>query len=226
MDMVQVFTLNMTYDVPVKLFSFHLILLCLMLLIPDVRRLANVFLLNRAANPSNQPSLFRTPRRNRIALAAQIAFGFLLLGMNIHGSWTAHNQYGEAQERTALYGIWNITEMTVDGQSRAPLLTDNERWRRAIFELPTRMAFQRMDDSLERYTSHVNVKRNSLELTKEDDKNWKAAFVFQRPAPEQLILDGDMDSHKLHMQLQLFDRQRFLLVSRGFHWIQEYPFNR
>jgi hypothetical protein len=218
--------LNMTYDVPVKLFSFHLILLSAFLLVPDFRRLANVFLLDRVANPSNQPSLFEKPRRNRIAVVAQIAFGVLLLGMNVYGSWTARAQYGEAQEKSVLYGIWNITEMTVDGQARAPLLTDNRRWRRAIFELPTRMAFQRMDDSLERYASHVDAKQNSLELTKEDDKNWKASFAFQRPTPEQLTLDGEMDSHKFHMQLQLFDRQKFLLVSRGFHWVQEYPFNR
>ncbi len=35
---VQVFALNMTYDVPVKLFSFHLVLMSLTLLVPDVRR--------------------------------------------------------------------------------------------------------------------------------------------------------------------------------------------
>jgi hypothetical protein len=35
-----------------------------------------------------------------------------------------------------------------------------------------------------------------------------------------------MDGHTIHMQLALFDRNRFLLVTRGFHWIQEYPFNR
>jgi len=41
-----------------------------------------------------------------------------------------------------------------------------------------------------------------------------------------LVLDGDMDRHKVHMQLKLLDRNKFLLVSRGFHWIQEIPFNR
>jgi hypothetical protein len=28
------------------------------------------------------------------------------------------------------------------------------------------------------------------------------------------------------MQLQLVDLTKFLLINRGFHWIQEYPFNR
>ena len=35
-----------------------------------------------------------------------------------------------------------------------------------------------------------------------------------------------MDGHAVHMQLKLKDRNQFLLVNRGFHWIQEYPFNR
>jgi hypothetical protein len=35
-----------------------------------------------------------------------------------------------------------------------------------------------------------------------------------------------MDNHKMHMQLHLVDRNKFLLVNRGFNWIQEYPFNR
>jgi hypothetical protein len=88
------------------------------------------------------------------------------------------------------------------------------------------MAFQRMDDSFARYGASINVNGKTVAVTKDDDKNWKASFTFQRPAPDQLILDGNMDSRKVHMQLQLIDRKKFLLVSRGFHWIQEYPFNR
>jgi hypothetical protein len=119
-----------------------------------------------------------------------------------------------------------VDQFAIDGQLRSPLLTDGGRWRRAIFEFPTRMAFQRMDDSFARCAASLNVKDNTLELTRDDDKNWKANFRFQRVAENQLTLDGDMDKHKVHMQLQLVDRKTFLLVNLGFHWVQEYPFNR
>ncbi len=225
-DMVQVFSLNMTYDVPVKLLSFHLILMSLFLLAPDLQRLINLFFLNRAAGPSTQPPLFTAPGANRIALAAQLIFGAWLIGMNAYGSYVSWHLYGGGSPKSALYGIWNINQLTIDGQSSSPLVTDSSRWRRVIFDVPARMAFQRMDDSLARYASTINPNDKTLALTKDDDKNWKASFTFQRPTPDQLIVDGDMDSHKLHMQLQLLDRKNFLLVSRGFHWIQEYPFNR
>jgi hypothetical protein len=61
-DMIQVFTLNMTYDVPVKQLSFHLMLMSLVLLAPDLQRLANFFLLDRAAVPSSRGALFSTAR--------------------------------------------------------------------------------------------------------------------------------------------------------------------
>src|ERR1700722_16009540 len=59
-DMTQVFMLNMTYDVPVKLFSFHLLLMASFLLAPEFKRLADFFFRNRAVAPSTQPQLFRT----------------------------------------------------------------------------------------------------------------------------------------------------------------------
>jgi hypothetical protein len=50
--------------------------------------------------------------------------------------------------------------------------------------------------------------------------------TFQRPDAEHLILEGSLDGRKLRMEARLFDRHNFLLVSRGFNWIQERPFNR
>jgi CRISPR/Cas system-associated endoribonuclease Cas2 len=35
-----------------------------------------------------------------------------------------------------------------------------------------------------------------------------------------------MDDHAVHMELRLIDRNTFLLVRRGFHWVQESAFNR
>jgi uncharacterized membrane protein YphA (DoxX/SURF4 family) len=225
-DMTQVFMLNMTYDVPVKLLSFHLILLSLFLLAPDLRRLANLFFLNRGAGPSTQPPLFATPHANRIAIAMQIVIGVWLMGMNAYGSWTGWHLYGGGRPKSALYGIWDVDQLTIDGQLRSPLLGDYGRWRRVVFDFPEFVSFQRMDDSFVGYRVEIDTNSNTLVLTKSGDKNWKANFAFQRIVPDQLILDGQMDGRKVRMKLQLLDRKNYLLVSRGFHWVQENPVNR
>jgi hypothetical protein len=68
--------------------------------------------------------------------------------------------------------------------------------------------------------------KKSITLSKPSDKAWTAQLIFDRPAPDRMIFDGAIDGHTLHMETQLFDRDKFLLVNRGFHWIQEFPFNR
>jgi uncharacterized membrane protein YphA (DoxX/SURF4 family) len=225
-DMIQVDTLNLTYDVPVKLLVFHLILLFCFLLAPDVPRLVRFLLLRRTTSLSTQAQLFRSVRANRIAFAAQIIFGLWLVGVAGHYSWSAWNAIGGGRPLPALYGIWEVKQMSIDEQPRPPLLTDSARWRRAIFDYPGRMAFQRMDDTFTPYGASVNLPERTLALTKSGDKNWRASFTFQRPAGDQLILDGRMDNHQVHMELQLTDRNKFLLVSRGFHWTQEAPLGR
>ena len=149
-----------------------------------------------------------------------------MIGSTIYGARDAWHTYGGARPKSALYGIWNIDELSIDGQTRSPLLTDYDRYRRAIFDFPERMWFQRMDDTLLSLGATMDAKTQSVALTKTSDKNWKGNFAYQRPAPDKLILDGEMGGHKMHMEMQLVDRNKFLLVNRGFHWVQEYPFNR
>jgi uncharacterized membrane protein YphA (DoxX/SURF4 family) len=225
-DMFEVFMLNMWYDVPVKLFAFISILLALTLLAPETPRLANIFFLNRPAGSSTQPQLFRRRIANRIALALQIAIGIYLVSTNFYNSAQGWKTFGGGRPKSPLYGIWNVDEMSIDGQVHPPLLTDDSRWRRMLFDSPTGASFQRKDDTFQGYAAEIKMDAKSLVLKKSNDKNWMANFSFQRPAPESLILDGDMDGHKIHMQLKLFDRAKFLLVNRGFHWINERPFNR
>jgi hypothetical protein len=221
-DMIQVFALNMTYDFGLKQISFHLILLSLFLLAPDFPRLASFFVLDRAPGPSSDAPLFRTRRANRLALAAQILFAVYLVGMFTRlalGYWLAEG--GGGGPRSALYGIWDVEQLSIDGQLRPPLQNDyDRRWRRAIFDAPSRMAFQRTDDSFAHYGVVIDLDRHSIALTKGNSRSWHSTFAFQRPAAGHLILDGDMDGYKIHMELQLVEFDSFRLLNSGFRWIR------
>lgn len=62
--------------------------------------------------------------------------------------------------------------------------------------------------------------------TRPADPKWGARFTYDQPSPDRLTMSGEMDGKRIVMKLELFPRERFLLVSRGFNWVQEYPFNR
>jgi hypothetical protein len=212
--------------VPVKLFSFHLILMSLVLIAPEASRLLNVLVLDRTARPSTQPPLVRGRRARRIALALQLLFGAYLVGMGLYGAVGRWKQFGGGAPKSPLYGIWNVDEMSIDGTVRAPLVTDYVRWRRVTFQSPTSASFHRMDDTFVSYAAKIDTNSRTVALTSPNDKSFAANLTFEQPAADRLTLAGEMNGRAVRMQMHLVDRNSFPLINRGFHWIQEYPFNR
>jgi hypothetical protein len=221
-DMLQVFVLNMTYDFGLKQISLHYLLMFTFLLAPDARRLANVLVLNRPAEPSSQLDLFATPRANRIARVAQVAFGIYLIGMF---TWVATRSYyapgGPGEPRSPLYGIWNIDEMSVDEESRPAVFNDyDRRWRRIIFDTPSVVVFQRTDDSFAHYEASIDTSSRAIALTKRNGGTWRASFTFDRPSQDRVVLDGTMDGYKLRLRLRRVDLDTFRLLNSRFRWVR------
>lgn len=223
-DGVQVFMLNMTYDVPVKLLAFHLIPFSLFLLAPDARRLLNVIVLNRTAEPAPRCPLFRGRRACALAYVAQIAFGVYLLAGNLYGSVKEYSTFGPGRPKSALYGIWNVTSFTQDGQTLPPLLTDTQRWRRVVFDSPRFMVVYGMEDQPRGYGVSINSAAHRLEVT--GPAKAKAELEYAQPDPTHLTITGEIEGHRIAASFELFDRNRFPLISRGFHWVQDRPYNR
>jgi uncharacterized membrane protein YphA (DoxX/SURF4 family) len=221
-DMTQVFVLNMTYDFGLKQISFHYLLMFAFLLAPDARRLIDVFLLNRTAEPSREPELFATTQANRRARLVQVAFGIYLIGMFTSVAVRSYDaEGGPGAPRSALYGIWNIEEMSVDDETRPALLNDyDRRWRRAIFDTVNVVVFQRTDDSFAHYEAAIDPSRRAITLTKRNGGNWRAAFTFERPSSDRLILEGTMDGHRLRIRLRLLDFDTFRLLNSRFRWVR------
>jgi hypothetical protein len=221
-SMAHVFVLNMTYDVGVKILSFQLALMSLFLLAPDFPRLSNVLLLNRPAGVSSEPEMFKTRRANRIALAVQIVAGLYLLGMYANISRTFwYDEGGGGSTKSPLYGIWNVEELAIDGQTRPPQLNDyDRRWRRVIFDAPEWIFFQRIDDSFVRYGATVDAQKNTLSLTKGKSRSWHSNFTFERPAQDRLLLEGQMDGYRISMKLQRVEFDTFRLLNSRFRWVR------
>lgn len=227
--MINVLMLNLCFDVPVKLFSAHLLLMGVFLTLPHLRRLANLLVLNRRVEALEERPLFASPKRNRIAGALAVALVFVFAGWSLYDSWQSSRQYGDLMPRPPLYGIWVAEEMVVDGVARPPLLTDGTRWRYLVFDYPGFALLRLMDPSAENGRRGFKVKldeaKGRLTFSQWKDPKWRAAFAYRRPAPDLLQLEGTMDNQKIRARLRRMDESRFMLVSRGFHWVNEYPIN-
>ncbi|MGK8523349.1 DoxX family protein [Nocardia asteroides] len=226
----QVFVLDMTYDVPAKILAFHLMLLCLVLLAPEAGRLANVLVLNRPAGPSTTPPPLRTPRANRIAVAAQIALGIWLLFSNAYSGWERWTEQGAGRPEPPLYGIWAVTEFTVDGKPLPPLTTNALRWQRLVFDRDG-ATVQRMDGQLVPVFATVDPEASTVVMVAPPRAMGTppqplGSFGFDRPGPERLTLTGTLAGQPVTVALASVPLDSFPLRGRGFHWVQEYPYFR
>jgi len=223
---IGVFVVNMTYDVPVKQFSFHLVLMSIFLIAPYAQHLLRFMVLNKPTISYAPQRYGRSARSNRIWLVVQVVFAIVAIGWETYGGAKSWKQFGGGAPKSALFGIWDVDSMSIDGVSHPPLLTDSARFSHAVFQAPTGMTLQKMDQSFVRYGVTIDTLKHTILLRKGTDTAWRATLAYQRPTATKLALEGDVDGKRIRMTTSLHDLQRFLLISRGFNWVQEQPLNR
>ncbi len=84
---------------------------------------------------------------------------------------------------------------------------------------------QGLNGRLLRLNAKMDFDKRTLELTKRDDSQWKGSLSYSLPANDEMTMDGQLGADKVHIKLHRMDG-KYLLNTRGFHWINEFPFNR
>ena len=212
-DMLQVFVLNMSYDIGLKQTSSHLMFIALFLLWPDLKRLGAALV----ARPEGRAG---TWDRGRL-LWVQVAFGVYLLAMFARLSILSYqNPGGAGAPKSPLYGIWNVERMSMDGEFRAPILNDyDRRWRRVIFDAPNLVVFERTDDSFLHYDAAIDTERHQIALRKQS-RVWSATIAYDRRGDDAMVIDGEIDGHNVHAELQRVGMDTFRLTNGTFRWVR------
>ena len=221
--MTNVVMLNFSYDVPVKMFSLHLLVMALVLLAPDAGRLADLLVLHRPTTPQPFAWVPKTARRRwarRIVKAVALTF---LVGMYVRGNIEAAAEFGDHAAKPSSYGSYDVEEQTRDGKPVPPLLTDPTRFRSGFIDrswgglrtsADIALSFQLPKDG-------VDAVVNAWLPAK-----WVSGQLrFTTPDTEHVVLEGTIGGEKLRMRLKRRDTPS-LLVGRGFHFVSELPFNR
>lgn len=174
-NMTMGFVLALCYDLPVKILSFHYLIMGAILLAPDLRRLVDVFFFNRPVEPvEERPELDRVPQ---IVLAV---VGLITICISVV---VGIQRSGEVHPpRPPFYGAWSVEEFAISGEE-VPLATDPDRWRWVFFQQTGTMEVELMIGT-----------RRSYALGRQ-------AFSFQEPEDGVLVLDGRLDGRSIRARL-------------------------
>jgi hypothetical protein len=221
--MANVAIMNFAYDVPVKLFSTQLMLTGMFVAAPELRRLTDFFFFNRRVEPALRPPFFARASVDRAAATA------LTILVAAYVVWSLDIVKDSQKERipppppAAIAGVWDVDTFEANGALVPPLATDATRWRRVLISSSKYIVIQMMPlgRPLVPMTTYDEAHQQIHWLT----KTAPAAIVRYRvPAPALLIMEGDIGGR--HLRVTMRRAAPFPLTSRGYHWIQERPFNR
>jgi hypothetical protein len=218
---INVVSLNFCYDVDLKLFTSNMLAAATFLTWPVLSTMWRLFVVRQQVEPPAAVA-FRGNRWPVTMLRA--AFAVLLA---IFAYRTVADAYAEFKLQTGfpaatpLYGIYEVESLRRNGEDVPPLTTDHGRWRRVVMESPRVVRVQLMDDSFERYRAEYNQAARQLLLFKGAAKaDPSGVFHWSLPGADRVELDGRVGVDATVISLKRTDRSKFLLINRGFHWIQ------
>ena len=223
--LVNIVALNFMYDVPVKIYSLLLLLMAVVIALPDVPRLFDFFLRNRAVAPAPLPRLTSSRAAGITGIVIRTLAIALVTVMSLNAAQNNHRTFADAKLRSPLYGIWRVDDFQVDSRS-IPAGADPSRWRRVIFDSRFIMAVQLTNDSRQRMSVQLDEKKRTLVISRRNEPAWDGRLTYGQPDPGTLTIDGALGGRNIHALCHREPIPAFLLTTRGFHWVNEYPFNR
>lgn len=223
--MANVVAMNFFFDVPVKLFSSVLLVMLCFLLAPDAERLLNVLLLNKSA----EPRLFRNFLHRKWMRITAVVIKVLFIGSTLYGQvyngLKGRHQYGDLRPRPPLYGIYNAKLLIRNHDTVPMLLTDTSHWKQLIIQTPQRAQIKLMNDSLQYWAFKVDTIGHTATVFRYTDTLNKYVLSYKTDS-STLVLEGRLQNDSVHFQFSKQDIRSFRLMSRGFRWVNEYPYNR
>ena len=224
--MGNVVVVNLCYDIPVKLFSSVLEIMALYLAAPYLKKMYQAFIQHKPIHINNYYQPVFTKRWQAIGikiLKVLIIADALFSG--VKGSIDQGKQYGDNAPKPPLYGIYNTVLVVRNNDTIPPLTTDTSRWKQIIVQSNNYARIKLMNDTLRNYNFKVDTAlRKAIVFANWDTLN-KINFNYITDA-DYLTFTGKFKNDSLFIKLKRFDEKNFRLMSRGFHWINEYPYNR
>jgi hypothetical protein len=223
--LTNVFMLNMSFDIPVKQYSGHLLLMCVFLAALDWRRLVDFFLRERALAAPRHFELFTTPRAKIASWVTGVAVAAWMIIGTAYSEYHGMYEFGRLSPRGPLYGIFEVEEFVRNGAVQPPLLTDATRWRR--FATNKFIALVRLStDSMARFGLQTDTVKHVATMANGPDSTKWLRFAYAFPDSAHLSLAGRIGGDSVEMKLRRRPESSYLLVSRGFHWVNEVPYFR
>ncbi len=219
--------MNFCFDVPVKLFAAHLLFLCVFIVAPDRKRLYFFFVQNKSVPASPIQPRFKEAKTNTAWYAVKFVLTVAIVYSLIGITKRKYYFYGDgAFAKTPLFGIYNVETFVKNKDTLQPLITDTSQWRMLNIIYQKQATIKMMNDEMKITTLFIDTTKKEMQLVDDNDSTYRANLSYIKQDSVHLALSGTIRKDSVFILLQKQNINNYELFNRGFHWINEYPYNR
>jgi hypothetical protein len=224
---INVMMLNLCYDIPVKLYSMNIVLLCLYLLVNEWRRIACFFVLNRPAascSVYDYPLTKKWMRVTRIIIKLWVIF---LLGKTCYETYQTFRETRIVKNHKDFKpGIYDVTTFVINKDTIPALITDTLRWKDLVIENNKMGSINTSDTMFRRrygrgyFVFDVDTLKPIINFKKNGQSPVLFSLNYKLPDTNTIQLWGLKKNDSVFIELKRSARH-FQLAERQFHWLSE-----
>lgn len=222
-----VMMLNLSYDIPVKIFSMHYFFYCVYLLACQRRRLY-AFFTNRFAEPYIPYRPHLSSRWMRVTKGAFIViFTFFIIVVPFINTCS---ESGGQQATGPFRGIYDVTVFAIGNDTIPVTLHNTRRWNDIIFDNDNSGSINTTDTAFRQryrrgyFNYQADTAKNQLILTRYNDDYEELPVCdihYTITGDSTAVLSTSLHGNNIYMQLVKSNR-KFQLAENQFHWLSEY----
>ena len=209
---VNVMAINYFYDVPVKIFSTTLFIMTLYILTYNLKDLFVFFLTDNPVKLNIQKAFrFRKPIYNKLLIGFKYTFLLFLIGGGVLSTIQSHKELNGPKHE--LFGYYEL---------QSDSISKDMNWNKINFASNDLLRAYDNEGTTIYLEAKVDTIKKTLSINEKVklNKTWNYKYTLKS---DSLILANDSLSGKVKYLRKYPEKSR--LMNRGFHWINETPFN-
>lgn len=223
--MVNVVLMDIGYDVSVKMFAIHLLLMTILLMWNDLKRLFEFFFGDGPITSAIYLPLFEGRKSKKIGFVLK---GTLLLYILVSFSRNMidriDSQHGNRYE--SLTSSHNIELFVKNGDTIPKDLTGGGRWNKMTINglsyLPETLSIAKMDNTNERYRFTADTLAKKISLVRMyGDSSKSHVLYYEAIEPKAFIFQGVFEGDTLWMRTRAKTLKDYRLMRNGIRWIRD-----
>lgn len=214
MVMTNVLMVNIGFNISVKLYSTFLLLLCVVLLLPEIKKLFGFFFSGKTVSLEKWHPVPSSKKYSRILLVIKtiVIAAIILDPLSLY--LRTRNLNDDLASRPPLHGAYEVNMFVKNSDTLLPLTTDNYRWRRMFVHRRGYLITQAMNDEMMSYELFVDTTRKKLMIKNESAHS----FLDYTENKNKLLVDGIFFGDTLKMELEKIDLEKLPLMEDDFEW--------